>query len=100
MTPSSNREIAAELGRYIIQARQRIRALEAVLSECCPEGLRDSWHTRLKLAEQDTYSQEVSVAERRDMLQNIEAEIDESVLIRVLHSQFLRKGPINCLEDE
>lgn len=102
----TDREMAAELGRLIIQLQQRGRALEAVLTECCPEGehdpVVDSWHHRVKLAQQDAYSQQVSAAERRDMLQNIGAETDDFALIRVLHNQFLRTGPRggNVLEQD
>ncbi len=100
----TNKDMAANLGRYIIQARQRVRALEAVLTECCADDMlhpkQVNWRESAKLAEEADDSQRVSLAERRDMLQNIDAEIDENALIRVLHNQFLRKDQTNCLEEE
>jgi len=95
----TNKEMAAELGRFIIELQQRGRALEAVLTECCPEGSGQiPWQRRAKLAEQDALSQQVSFSERKDMLQNIAAEIDDSALIGVLHKQFLQRGLIEGQE--
>jgi hypothetical protein len=94
----TNKEMAAELGRLIIHLRQRGRALESVLTECC-DPAQIPWGSRVHLAEQDAQSQAVSASERQDMLQSIAAQTDEIGLIRALYSQFLQKGPTEGIED-
>jgi len=100
----TNKEMAADLGRYIVQMRQRIRALQSVLTECLPNGLDDRtqvpWTSLVTLAEQDKQSQIQTVAERRDMLQSIEVQIDDSSLIHALYSQFLTQDSIDHSQEE
>jgi len=94
----TDKEMAADLGRYIIRLQTRIKALQSVLMERWPSGLPDSaqvsWAEAVKAAALDDQFQKAAFAQRRILLQAIGAETQDSALIRVLHSQFLPKGPI------
>jgi hypothetical protein len=92
----TDKKMAADLARHIIELRMRIKVLQAVLMEYWPSGSPEpalsSWTEAEKAAAQDADFQREAFAWRRTLLEAISVETQGSALIRVLHDQFLRTG--------
>ena len=82
------------LGRYIVRLQQRIKALEGVFTEywlSVPQRPEVPWGEIVNRNEQDANIQQVASAQQHSLLQAIDAESQDSGLIRALYREFLEE---------
>jgi hypothetical protein len=91
----TDREMAIQLGRYIIRMQRRIKALEGAFTEYrlnSPYGpIEVPWIEKVEQIENEEYPRQVASAQLHSLLQTIDAETQDSLLIRVLHREFLEE---------
>jgi len=112
MTPSinlsensyaTNKELAYKVGERLIRQQQLIIAMESFISEYCLSDPRPSmidWRTAVKENQDEEALQKTASAWLRGLQLAIDAETQDSSLIRVLHTELLADNSRNILEME
>jgi hypothetical protein len=90
----TDRDLAFNLGRHIIKQMQRITALESFITEyylSVPQCAEVPWREAVKQNQNDETVQKTTSAWLKGLRLAIDAETQDSALIRVLHRQFLKE---------
>lgn len=91
----TDRELAYNLGSHVINQMQRITALESFITEYClsvPRLAGVSWQEEVQANQEEQDVVKTADAWRHGLRLAIDAEKQDSVLIRVLHNQFLKQN--------
>ena len=97
----TDKDMAFDLGNRIITQQQRIVALESFITQYCmsdPNRHTIDWRTVVRQNQAEEALQKTAAAWLRGLRVAIDAEIQDSSLIRVLHTEFQNDNSRNILE--